>query len=35
MTLGDKQSKQHSEVNLIELIFRMLSFAVLLQGLYG
>lgn len=35
MTLGDKQSKQQSEVNLIELIFHMLLLAVLLQGLYG
>ena len=33
MTLRGKQSKQHSEVDLIELIFHILLFAAILQGL--
>ena len=35
MTLGGKQSKQRSEVGLIELIFHTLLFTVFLQVLYG
>ena len=35
MTLGGKQSKQRSEVDLIELIFHMLLFTGFLQVLYS